>query len=206
MFVPEGSQLVRPLLGNTPRYKRIWSPRIEPIYTEHCIQGAVLSVMAAAPNKWEISPDLMKPLLAKHNLLGVMEEGINAGYFGSVARCSDTDDLIDSIIRRGPVVVGLRWSESFDSPNEDGSVESDGRFSARIYYAMANGYWPRHPDLGDVVVLTTTWGKNWGLRGRCYIPVSLLNETVIEAALPVDVTPFAAFKNEVEPVEEIASH
>lgn len=203
MFVPEGAQLVRPLLGPTPRYKRIWSPRIEPIYTQYSIQGALLSVLGAAPNKWDIYPELMRPLLEKETLSGVMGSGVDSGYFRNVAWCSDTADVIDSIIRRGPIVIGLRWAKSFDSPLATGSIESDGKFGSRIHYTMANGYWPAHPDLGDVIVLTCTWGKTWGLRGRCYISLPLLDELLVEAALPIDVTPFAAYKNEVELVEEV---
>jgi C1A family cysteine protease len=54
---------------------------------------------------------------------------------------------------------------------------------------MANGFWPAHPHFGDVLVLTNSWGKTWGINGRAYLPVEdavrLLSEDG-EVAAPTD--------------------
>lgn len=182
---------LRKLLGNTPRYKKVWSAG-----TKFTLGGsaghALVMCLAAAPNKWIVNESqiwaLEKDQKSRWDIRGVMERGVELGYFGSYARCLDIDDVIDCIVRRGPVVCYLPWYESFRTPAlPSGLLEIDG-VADTDNCVLANGYWPRHPDFGDVIVLTST-NPEWGINGRAYIQVGALLDIDFDAYVPLDVLP-----------------
>jgi hypothetical protein len=185
---------IRDVVGNTPRYKKVWAPgQLVGLPSSHSTPGhAIAMCLGAAPHKWPINDELRVALDGwRGPLATVMGNGVDFGYFRSYARCIGTDDLIDGIIRRGPAVCGIPWTESMSNPAGNGLLEVDGGYT-KFHYVLANGYWPRHPDFGDVIVLTGPWGPSWGIFGRGYVTVedmgSLL-EDCGSAFIPLDVAP-----------------
>jgi hypothetical protein len=183
---------IRSIVGNTPRYKKIWNPSPISLTPTQTAAQAVVMCLGAAPSKWIIADELVAAWGEwGGTLLSAMERGATFGYFGSFARCIGTDDLIDGIIRKGPAICGIPWTESMSHPAENGLLEVDGGYS-EYHYVLANGYWPRHPDFGDVIVLTGPWGPSWGIYGRAYITVEDMGKLLEDcgsAFIPLDVAP-----------------
>ena len=111
-----------------------------------------------------------------------------AKYFTKYGWCFGIDDTINWIIRRGPVVLGINWYESMYETTKQGLIMVDGPIAGG-HAIMANGFWPAHPTFGDILVLTNSWGRGWGLGGRGYLPIEsaqrLLSEDG-EVAAPTD--------------------
>jgi hypothetical protein len=199
---------IRKLIGSTPRYKRIWNTRNPPLDQGQegaCTAYASASAMAAAPAKWETDAPFAERLFKLTEeidikegrnyygrgatLLASMKAGVKLGYYDSFYWCFGIDDVIDCIVRQGPVLLGIPWYESMSTPDANGLIpEPYGKPEGHCI--MANGYWPGHPDFKDVAVLTNTWGLDWGLRGRAYIKIGMLKELLQEggeAVKPHDV-------------------
>jgi hypothetical protein len=139
-------------------------------------------------------------------VLGAMKAGQRLGYFDSYVWAFGIDDVIDCIVRKSPVVLGISWYPNMSNPDPSGLISIGGGNPAG-HCIMANGYWPQHPDFGDVIVLTNSWGSDWGLRGRCYLRVSdakrLLEDEEGEAVTPHEVRQRATM---VPPDGEGADH
>jgi len=110
-------------------------------------------------------------------------------YISKYGWCFGIDDTIDWIVRRGPVVLGINWYDQMYETSPDGLITVGGQIVGG-HAIMANGYWPGHPKFGDVLVLTNSWGKVFGINGRGYLPVEsasrLLSEDG-EVAAPTDI-------------------
>lgn len=200
---------VRRIIGSNARYKRIWATRNPPLDQGQegaCTAFAASSRLAAAPDKWKVDGEFAEKLYTKTveidvaegrnfggagaTLLAGMKAGVEFGYYTSYYWAFGIDDVIDCIVRQGPILLGIPWYESMSNPDSDGFIPVDAKGQSSGHCIMANGYWPRHPDFGDVIVLTNTWGSDWGLRGRGYIHVSALSRLLSidgEAVKPHDV-------------------
>lgn len=195
-------------LGTTPRYRRMWASRHEPLdqgVDGQCVGFATASLLGAAPIKHTVSKASAQQIFRKAqemdqlagltedtgaSLLGAMEACQKVGLFGSYVWCETVDDVIDWIVRRGPVLLGVNWYQSMDKPS-GGLLEIQGRVVGG-HAIMANGYWPRHPDFGDVVVVTNSYGPGWGVRGRGFLPIDVLARLISEdgdAVAPTDIPP-----------------
>jgi hypothetical protein len=101
----------------------------------------------------------------------------------------DIQDVIESLVRKGPVVLGVNWYEDMYSTNSDGLVQIGGNIVGG-HCILANGFWPDHPKFhADVVVWTNSWGPSYGINGAGYIRVSDLTRLLREdgeACIPTD--------------------
>ena len=97
------------------------------------------------------------------------------------------DDVIDSIVQKGPVVLGINWYDGmYEAPNGVLSVSGEhvgGHCILAIGYTIASKKFNGQPT----VTLQNSWGKRWGNGGLAEILVSdlqrLLNEKG-EACIP----------------------
>jgi len=99
------------------------------------------------------------------------------GSYGlSVAKAAKNDGLIpgylhafslsglQTALQTGPVIVGVNWYTSMDSPDSRGLITVGG--SVRGGHELA----ARQLDMaGGVIWLDNSWGPGWGLAGRCCI-------------------------------------
>jgi hypothetical protein len=124
----------------------------------------------------------------------------NGGWISAYRWAFGIDDLVDTLAEIGPVVLGISWRENMFDTTLDGLVDIGGSVAGG-HCILANGYWPDHPKHGEVVVLTNSWGRSWGLNGVGFIRVpdlAALLEDQGEAAIVVDVAPVAP-----APVEQL---
>lgn len=77
------------------------------------------------------------------------------------------DDVLDALVRKGPVVLGINWYDGMYTtrPLHEGAhvVQVSGRIVGG-HCILANGYLPDYPGIGEAVVLTNSWGAGWGDR------------------------------------------
>lgn len=97
------------------------------------------------------------------------------------------DDVIDALIQKGPVVLGINWYEGmYDAPNGVLSVSGD---HVGGHCILAIGYTVSSKALGgkSSITLQNSWGMGWGKSGIAEIAVEdlakLLNDNG-EACIP----------------------
>lgn len=187
----------RELVGRTARFKRVWTTRKEPLdqgQEGECVGFSLAGELAAKPYSWEVSNSTGSRIFDWARDIDQLEgrffpEGATviagakairkAGAVSKYGWNFGIDDTINWIVRRGPVVLGINWYESMYETTHQGLVMADGPIAGG-HAIMANGYWPAHPIFGDVLVLTNSWGRLWGLGGRGYLPVETADRLLKE--------------------------
>lgn len=97
------------------------------------------------------------------------------------------NEMIDGLIAKGPVVLGIPWYEGmYEAPN--GVLKVSGE-NVGGHCILAVGYRVASPNAGgkDTVILQNSWGTSWGLNGLAEIEVSELEKLLKdgEACLPI---------------------
>jgi hypothetical protein len=179
----------RNLIGATARYRRIWTPRYEPLDQGRegaCVGFACAGELAATPIKHIVSNESALLLYRKAQevdrkagrwysegatVLAGMQGCRENGLFGKYVWNFGIDDTIDWIVRKGPVILGINWYYDMYSPSKNGLISVGGGIAGG-HAILANGYWPLHPEFGDVLVLTNSWGKDWGVNGRGFLRIA----------------------------------
>jgi hypothetical protein len=80
------------------------------------------------------------------------------------------EDVLYALSNIGSVVLGIDWHSGMYDTSPGGLVDVSGPIVGG-HCILANGYWPNHPEFGDVVVWTNSWGRSYGVNGRGYIKV-----------------------------------
>lgn len=211
---------VRAIIGPTPRYRRMWTP-CEALNQGHdgkCTGYASAMHLGSAPAKWKTDVAFAERIFslaeqfdkvdgrdyggAGATVLAAMKAGQSLGYFDSYVWAFGIDDVIDTIVRKSPVLLGIPWYPSMSEPDNRGLLTIGGGGPPKGHCIMANGFWPSHPDFGNVIVLTNTWGSSWGINGRCYLKVEDAKRLIVdeqgEVAVPHEI---AQQPTEVPPEE-----
>lgn len=118
----------------------------------------------------------------------------NLGYIREYRWCFSIDDVIDTLIYHGPVVLGINWHESMYYPDGFGELQTDGAVVGG-HCIVASGYNVgkiMHPSSGrpprSMVQLTNSWGPVWGQTGQAWIEARKLSELLAdggEACVPI---------------------
>lgn len=93
-------------------------------------------------------------------------------------------EMIDGLIAKGPVVLGIPWYEGmYEAPNGILTVSGE---SVGGHCILAVGY-RVYPSGEDAVILQNSWGTSWGINGLAEIKVSELEKLLKEgeACLPI---------------------
>lgn len=94
------------------------------------------------------------------------------------------DEVIDGIIAKGPVVLGIPWYEGmYEAPGGILTVSGE---NVGGHCILAVGY-KIYPGGEDAVILQNSWGNSWGTNGLAEIKVSELAKLLAEgeACLPI---------------------
>lgn len=196
----------RLLSGTRPRTKQIWEPRHAPLdqgAEGACVGFAWAGELAATPHRYSLDDtaarELYQAARAQDRAMGnLWDEG--ASVLAGAKACTETgriteyrwafgtDEVIDALVQKGPAVLGIAWYDGMYETGGGGLVEISGRCVGG-HAIMAHGYWPGHPDFGDVIVWTNSWGPGYGINGVGYLCVDDLDRLLSaqgEACLPVD--------------------
>lgn len=177
---------VRALLsGDIRRTKRVWKVRAVPLDQGRegaCVGFGWSAELASTPiirpvdNQYAL--DLYRRAQAEDRAMGHnYPEG--ASVLAGAKACARSglvtayhwafgvEDVIAALVRKGPVVLGINWYEGMYRtrvlPEGAHLVEVGGELAGG-HCIVANGYLPAYAGLGEVVVLTNSWGAAWGDR------------------------------------------
>lgn len=199
---------IRRLLGGSlPLRKRLWAPGrnvLDQGQEGRCVVFGWGNELAASPNRYNVDTKWCNdhwPMVQDedHKMGNFWDDGASVlagakamqrtGALNHYAWAFGIDDVLQTLMRRGPVVLGINWYSSMYRTNSDGLVNVSGNIVGG-HCILANGIWPRHPVFGtDVVVWTNSWGPEYGINGRGYITVSDLDRLLREngeAVIPTD--------------------
>lgn len=199
---------IRTLLKETKPLKRhVWTPKRIPLdqgREGRCVIFGWGGELACTPHKWPIDNSwcnqMWPKIQAEDRIMGNnWEDGASllAGarvlrktkHLNYYAWAFGIDDVLQTLMRKGPVILGVNWYEGMYRTNKYGLVELTGRLVGG-HCILANGVIPNHQDMGDVVVWTNSWGPNYGINGRGFIRVKDLEELLRqdgEACIPTDI-------------------
>lgn len=95
------------------------------------------------------------------------------------------DQVLDTLLTRGPICVGTKWYRDMYYPDEDGHIEVGGEYVGGHAYLL-NGI---NLDRG-VIRMKNSWGSGWGSSGMAYLSIddvqSLLFERGGRACVPIE--------------------
>lgn len=99
------------------------------------------------------------------------------------------DDVIDTIITHGPVVLGIPWTDGMYYTDPRGLVTTSGSIVGG-HCLVAYGFVPNDPVFGaDMIWWLNSWGRSYGVQGTGYIRATdlagLLSQQG-EACVPTD--------------------
>jgi hypothetical protein len=196
---------VRGLLGEVARAKRVWRVRELPLDQGQegaCVGFAWAGELAATPTQYPVDDAYALALYhaaRREDVAMGNEWPEGASVLGGVKALRTAKrvtkyhwafgvhDVIDTIVKKGPVVLGINWYDGMYEV-QDGLVEVSGSLAGG-HAILANGYLPAHPVYGEVLVLTNSWGYNWGIAGSAFIQVEDVARLLAEdgeACVPTD--------------------
>lgn len=198
---------IRKLLAEplTPR-QRIWTARSAPLdqgREGRCVIFGWGAELAATPYRYQVNDQWCNqkwPLVQAEDrkmgnhwndgasVLAGAKVMKNEGALRYYAWGFGINDVLQTLMRKGPVILGINWYESMYHTSDKGLVTVSGRLVGG-HCIMANGYMPKHSEFGEVVIWTNSWGSDYGINGRGYIPVESLDRLLREdgeACIPTD--------------------
>lgn len=198
---------IRRLLGEPiQKTKRVWTPRMLPLdqgREGRCVIFGWGAELACTPHRYVVTNDWCNqkwPLVqAEDRKMGnnwsdgasVLAGAKTMRNLGTVRYYGwgfGIQDVLQTLMRKGPVILGINWYESMYRTNRQGLVSVHGDLVGG-HCIMANGYIPQHPTFGEVVVWTNSWGSDYGVNGRGFIRVEDLTRLLREdgeACIPTD--------------------
>lgn len=85
----------------------------------------------------------------------------------------DLQTLIDTVLTKGPVVVGTDWYNNMFYPDRNGFIKVTG------YYVGGHAYDINGVDtVNKFFRIKNSWGKNWGKQGHAYISFTDMNRLI----------------------------
>jgi hypothetical protein len=78
--------------------------------------------------------------------------------------CWDLDRLVETLLEKGPVVVGTDWTRGMDNPDSKGMIHATGRNLGGHAYLLTGVSLAR-----ETFRIKNSWGREWGKDGRAYI-------------------------------------
>lgn len=95
------------------------------------------------------------------------------GYIKSYLWGYDLQTLIQTVLTKGPVVVGTNWYEGMFYPDANGLIKVTGRLAGGHAY-LINGV----DTVKKLFRIKNSWGREWGVNGRAYIRFSDMEQLI----------------------------
>ena len=93
------------------------------------------------------------------------------GMIKSYQHAFDMDAAL-AALQAGPVITGVDWYESFDSPDSNGVITIGGQIRGGHEFVV-RGYEPNDSDPSQAMVFCdNSWGTTWGLSGSFKMSVA----------------------------------
>lgn len=96
--------------------------------------------------------------------LGLCRYLRSIGLIQSYSWCFGHEDVLLTVSHLGPVGIGIKWENDMFEPDLDGFIHLGG--------GEAGGHEIEVTGIDvkkEAVILTNSWGTNWGINGRAYL-------------------------------------
>lgn len=108
--------------------------------------------------------------------LSVAKAARNAGLISGFTHCFDRATML-AALQAGPVIVGMNWYDSMDTPDADGLVAIPAGAQVRGGHEVLC----REIDVtAELVWFDNSWGESWGLGGRFSMSFATLDRLLSE--------------------------
>jgi hypothetical protein len=105
------------------------------------------------------------------------------GHIEEYRWASTAQEIVETILDHGPVVMGTSWYQDMFNPNSEGIITPSGGWAGGHAY-LINGV-----DLETgLFQIKNSWGRRWGKNGRAYISIENVDKLVRafgEACVPL---------------------
>ena len=109
------------------------------------------------------------------------------GFMESYRWATSVEDLRDTLITTGPVVIGVNWYEGMGWPDEKNLIRpTGGYYGGHCVFVyeyhpkkrLPGDYWGRH----RVFRIRNSWGESWGTNGSAHILYGDMARLISEGA------------------------
>lgn len=164
--------------------------------TSECTCYSWMHWLEDGPVVQDLQPHRQKPLISPNKLYKAAQErdqwagtAYNGSSVRAVARClkelgviteyrwaSNISDIINTVLTVGPMVVGTKWYEGMNSPNNEGRMRITGRDYGGHAYVI-NGVDTKK----NMFRIKNSWGKAWGKQGYAFIDIDDFNKLFLRS-------------------------
>lgn len=117
------------------------------------------------------------------SVLGAVKAATELGWYKEYRWAFGEEELALAVGYKGPAIIGVNWYEGMSTPDKDGVIHVTGKLlGGHCICVIGYNHKLRR------YLLQNSWGKKWGLNGRCYISaadMALLLSMRGEACIPV---------------------
>lgn len=93
--------------------------------------------------------------------------------------CTSVGQVIDTVLYKGPVVIGIEWRDSMFVPQSNGLLDCSGKAAGGhcvFIYGVQQGNKRLTGSPVDVVKIKNSWGSSYGVGGSIYMTIADLTD------------------------------
>jgi hypothetical protein len=171
--------------------------------TPKCVEFGWQHFLADGPITHKGPRPVIQPIGTLYHEAQLVDEWPGEGYDGTSVRAGakalqargligeylwawDAETVLTTILTKSPVVVGVNWYSSFDTPDKDGVIRISGSIRGGHAFELNGGNRAR-----GMVRAKQSWRRDrYGKNGRFWLPMEVLDRLIHEdgeAALATEV-------------------